>query len=120
MTWRRATVILVGLLVGLSTWMYLRDRGPYTLRMSPRVSAERDAEHLLALLMPSRACSGSCGVRALGRSGAGQWRVQVRAHAWRRCFVITLSQFGYSEQSGVTGLRSIGCGRAGDPRDLRS
>jgi hypothetical protein len=109
MIWRLVTMILVGLLVGLSAWMYLRDRGSYALPTSPRAQAERDADHLLAVLAPSRVCSGRCDARALSRSEAGQWRVQLRTPTWRRCFVIKLSQFGYSEQSGMTGVRSIGC-----------
>lgn len=109
MIWRRATVILVALLLGLSAWMYVRDRGRYALPTSPRAQAERDADRLLALLAPSRVCSGRCDARALRRSGAGQWRVQLRTPAWRRCFLVRLSEFGYSERSGATGLRSIGC-----------
>jgi hypothetical protein len=110
MIWRRATIILLGLVVGLSAWMYLRDRGSYAVPTTPRAQAERDADHLLDLLAPSGVCADRCDARALGRSGPGQWRVQLRTPAWRRCFLVRLNQFEYGKQTGMTGLRSIGCG----------
>lgn len=109
MIWRRLTLVLVAACLALPAWIYLRDRAGYSPQQAERVHAELDAERVLGLLRPSRACGGRCSLELLGRVAPQLWRVQFRAPAWQRCFLLNLEAFRYLPQSGLSGVRLSGC-----------
>jgi hypothetical protein len=106
---RRITAGLLASLIALCGWMYLRDLGGSAVSRSGRERALADATRMLALVTSSGSCAGHCGVDVVGRSGADTWKVQLHTASWRRCFSVRLSAFTYSEQHGLTGLRSAPC-----------
>jgi hypothetical protein len=108
-SWRCVTVALVAVSVALITWMYLRDRASYTPQQAERAHAELDAERVLRSLALPSACDGHCSIDLMERVAPHRWRVRFRGPAWQRCFVLNVSAFAYRPQSGLSGLRLIGC-----------
>jgi hypothetical protein len=108
--WRRVTLALVGLCLTLPAWMYLRERVGYSPQQAERAQAELDADRILTLLKPSRACRGRCSIELKGTVAPHLWRVRFQAPAWQRCFVLNVNIFRYEPQNGLSGLRLSGCG----------
>ncbi len=109
MIWRRATFVLIAVLVGLCAWIYLRDKGPYAPQRSERSEAGRDAALILELMAPSHACAGRCTVELTGRTAPRVWRMRLSAPGWQRCFTLRVNAFAATEAHGVTGAQSIAC-----------
>lgn len=74
-----------------------------------RERALDDARQVLSFLRPSKECGGRCTLQPLRQVAHGTWRVRLETPAWSRCFLITLSEFGYVPDHGVVGLRAVAC-----------
>jgi hypothetical protein len=109
MTARRLTAALAGLFLAICAWMYLRDVGGATPPSPERVRAQADAGMALRLVTAPGSCASWCSADVLDKQGAGLWRVRLRTRAWRRCFVVRLSEFAFSSDHGLTGLRATAC-----------
>jgi hypothetical protein len=108
-TWRRTSLLLLGLSVALWSWIYLRDLGAYQPSNSEGARAQLDAERLLTLISTPSRCSGDCASRVLDRAGPHRWRVSLTTPSGQRCFVIDTDRFRYTDERGMTGLWSVGC-----------
>jgi hypothetical protein len=106
---RRITFVLVAVCVGLTAWICLRDLDTSAPRPSERARAERDAGRALDYIVPSRVCAGRCSAQVLGKTAPRRWRVRLRTPHWERCFIVSVSKFGYKQQRGLSGLRAIRC-----------
>jgi hypothetical protein len=115
MIWKLQTGFLLTMCVVICVWMYLRDRTtPVVLQPGPAVAqasnvARADGDRLLNVLASPPACGRRCGVEVYGSSSANRWRVALTGPSWRRCFAITLSEFGYADARGFSGVRSVTC-----------
>ena len=107
--WRAATLVLVTAFMVLSGWMYLRDKGSYTPLHSERAQVQRAAGRMIELLAPSGTCVDHCGVDVLERTAPHVWRVRLTVRAWQGCFILALGALRFSEQHGVSGIRSVPC-----------
>lgn len=115
MIWKWLTGLLFALSVVICVWTYLRDRAtPVVLQPGPNVAqaadaARADGDRLLNVLAPRPACGRRCGVGVYESSSDARWRVTLTGPAWQRCFVITLSEFNYTDARGFSGLQSVTC-----------
>jgi hypothetical protein len=110
MTWRRLTAVIIGACILIPAGTFLRDVNGSRLPPSAPSQAQLDGGRLLSMIAPSESCANLCAVDVLGMTSANTWRVQLTAPSWRRCFLINLSTFEYSDQRGVSGLKSAPCG----------
>jgi hypothetical protein len=109
MTWPRVIGFLLVMCVAICVWMYLRDRAtPVVVHAGSNV-AQADGNWLLNTLAPPPACGTRCGVNVYGSSSDDHWRVALTGPSWQRCFAITLSEFGYADAHGFSGVRSVTC-----------
>lgn len=109
MTWKVLTGFLLTMCVVICVWTYLRDRKtPVVLPQGSNI-VQADGGKLLNVLASPRACGRRCGVDVYGWSSADGWRVALTGPSWRRCFVITLSEFNYTDARGFSGVRSVTC-----------
>jgi hypothetical protein len=109
MNWRRLALALIALCAIGCTWMYLRDRPSSARPRSGWAAAQFDANRMLTLLATMPGCDGGCGIEALNEVSPHFWRVQLNARSWRRCFVLDLQVFTYSEAHGIAGVTSTPC-----------
>jgi hypothetical protein len=109
MTARRLTAALAGSFIAICVWMYLRDVGGATPSAPERVRARADAGMVLRLVTAPGGCASGCAADVIDKQGAGLWRVRLRTRSWSRCFVVRLSEFAFSSDHWVTGLRTTAC-----------
>ena len=109
MTWRRVTLILLALCVGICAWTYLRDKDGPVVREPQRVDAQLDANWMLASLTTQRRCLAGCTAQVLGRIGSSTWRVKLAVPGWRQCFNVDVSSFGQAAGHGFSGVRAARC-----------
>ena len=73
--------------------------------------ARADAHQILITSWPQDSCEGRCSVAVLGRAAPGDWRVRLTSPQWVRCYVVTLKQFSWTFERGVTGAVQVPCRR---------
>jgi hypothetical protein len=104
--------ILVGAAIGAliatmaSLWIALSSTP-----LPPAEIARADAHQMLVTSWPQDSCEGRCSVGVLGRAAPGDWRVRLTSPQWVRCYVVTLKQFSWTFERGVTGAVLVPCRR---------
>lgn len=77
---------------------------------APRAQAIEAGHRVLSYL--SKHCAG-CTVDSLGEAHPGTWRIRLQTPHWRRCFLITPSEFAYVPDRGMVGLHVTSCRSGG-------
>ncbi len=104
--------ILVGAVIGAliatmaSLWIALSSTP-----LPPADIARADAHQMLVTSWPEDSCEGRCSVAVLGPAAPGDWRVRLTSPQWVRCYVVTLKQFSWTFERGVTGAVQVPCRR---------
>ena len=80
--------------------------------LPPAEIARADAHQILVTSWPERSCAGRCATAVVGPAAPGKWRVQITSPRWVRCYVITLKQFSWTFERGLTGAAQEPCRRA--------
>ena len=73
---------------------------------TPRAQALEAGHRVLSYL--SKNCLG-CTVDSQGEAHPGTWRIRLQTPHWRRCFLITPSEFAYVPGRGMVGLHVASC-----------
>jgi hypothetical protein len=79
--------------------------------LPPADIARGDAHQILITSWPQASCDGRCSVAVVGRAAPGDWRVRLTSPQWVRCYVVTLKQFSWTFERGVTGAVLVPCRR---------
>ena len=109
MTWKWLTGLLFAMCMVICVWIYLRDRATPVVLQPGSNAAQADGNRLLTVLASRPVCGRRCGVDVYGSNSADRWRVLLKGPSWRRCFVITISEFSYADERGFSGVRSVTC-----------
>ena len=72
-----------------------------------RQRAAQDGRQVLSYLWND--CGNRCTVQVISRTAPGTWRVRLQTPRWRRCFMITPSDYAFVPGHGLVGLSATAC-----------